>query len=110
LYVAQTIKERAPARLVTEWFNLGESGRFLRVLADMRDALDALEKGKGHPRLEHTRLNITAAYFEAFDLARQKNTFPTIAEIKQQFERLFGKKKLPADDAIRHALNQRGFP
>jgi len=110
LYAAQTIKENAPPYLVAEWFNPGESGRFLNVVADMRDALDALEKGKGHSRLPYTRLHVIMAYFEAFGLAWQKDTLPTIVEIKQQFRRLFGTKTLPADDTIRYVLNQRRFP
>jgi hypothetical protein len=110
LYAAQAIKEKAPTRLVAEWFNPGESGRFFNVVADMRNALDALEKGEGHPRLQYTRLHILMAYSDAYLVARQKDTFPTIIEIKQQFESLFGREKLPVGDTIRYVLKQHGFP
>jgi hypothetical protein len=98
LSVAEALKdgaERLPLKP-------GESSRFLRDVANMRDALDALEKDKGHRELPYTRLQILMAYFEAFQEAWQRNTLPTLAEV--------GKNCKCSTEAIRQFLNELGLP
>jgi hypothetical protein len=80
---ALTVAERLKDGATNLPLKRGESAGFLRLVADMCDALDALEKGKGHSELPHTRLHIWMAYSEAFLDARRRNTLPTLADVEK---------------------------
>jgi hypothetical protein len=86
----------------------GVSRRFLRDVADGWDALEALENGKGHPRLPDTRLSMTIAYFDEFKLARQRGTFPTLGELQNRQRQLFGSEN--TIEAFRKFVSQRRLP
>jgi hypothetical protein len=100
-----------------------EKARFLRKLSD---ALDALE-GKGKFGPKPGTLNVVTSYFAAVDHLHDIHfgkgeglylpgefdidpTFPTLAELKEQFVQLFGEQLLPADWTIRKTVKRLKLP